>query len=327
MLVLGVAGCVARPNLGGPLPVRNNHPAQLTVMHLDPADASVLSKAQTAWRTDLSYTSLFLFGDDAQRSSWVMDGELLRVALDAKVGLGNGLQLGVQLAAAHTSGGFLDNFVVDYHDAFGLPDQDRSATVNDRYRIEASQGGLPVWSVERSSAEWLDLPIHLTWQLREPGENRFGVAVRGGIELPLGDQNDGYGNGQVDASIGALLDYRSRGIGWSGHLQHTFAGTPDQARRRGFHFEDVTSLGLGVELPLSESLHALVQVELETSTLRRLGPNVASREQLLLWVGSRYQATPEWSMEMGLGEDLRGLASPDFTVWFGVTWKPGVGGS
>jgi hypothetical protein len=80
-------------------------------------------------------------------------------------------------------------------------------------------------------------------------------------------------------------------------------------------------------LPLTESLHVLVQVELETSPLRRLGPNVASREQLLLWVGSRYQVAPEWSMEMGFGEDLRGLASPDFTVWLGVTWKPGVGGS
>lgn len=325
--MLTVAGCVARPKLGGPLPVRNNHPAQLTVMHFDPADASVLAEGQTAWRTSLAYTSLFLFGDDVAGSRWFMDGELMRGALDAKVGLGNGVQLGVQVAGALTSGGFLDNFVVDYHDALGLPDQDRSTNVNDRYRIEATQGGMPVWSMEQSSAEWLDLPIHLTWQLREPGENRIGVAVRGGIELPIGDQSDGYGNGQVDASIGALVDYRARGIGWSGHLQHTFAGTPNQARRRGFHFEDVTSAGIGVELPLQKGLHALLQVEGETSTLRRLGPNVASREQVLLWVGGRYQAAPDWTVELGFGEDLRGLASPDFTAWLGVTWRPGVGGS
>ena len=87
-------------------------------------------------------------------------------------------------------------------------------------------------------------------------------------------------------------------------------------------FEDVTSLGLGVELPLKPGLHAMAQVEWETSTLRDLGPKVTSREQVLLWFGARYRATPQCYLEVGFGEDLRGMASPDFTAWMGVTWKP-----
>ena len=38
-------------------------------------------------------------------------------------GLGDGLEFGFELPFAHTSGGFLDRFLIDYHDALGLPDQ------------------------------------------------------------------------------------------------------------------------------------------------------------------------------------------------------------
>jgi hypothetical protein len=315
-------GCVTRPRIAGPLPVRNQHPAQLAVMHLDPADATVLAAGKTAWRTDLAYTSLWLNGSNNQ-GSWFMDGEWLRAALDARVGLGHGLQLGVQLAAAHTSGGFLDDFIIDYHDVFGFPDQDRSARARDGFEIEAARGGNSVWSVDESSAELLDVPIHLTWQLQESGERQVGLALRGGLELPVGDQERGYGNGQVDFAIGALLDYQAYGMGFTGHVQHTFAGTPRPARTANFGFQDVSSIGFGVELPLTENLNALVQAEWETSTLRDLGPRATAREQMLLWVGGRYQASRDWSVEIGFGEDLIGRVSPDFTAWFGLRWQPG----
>jgi len=321
LLAMLLGGCVAAPDLRGPLPTRNQHPAQLTVMHLDPASAAVRPAGRVAVRADFAYTSLFLDGSRGSRQ-WVMDGETLRAALDLRVGLGHGLQLGTQLAAAHTSGGFLDDFVIDYHELFGFPDQGRDTSPRDDYLIEATRGSTTLWEVEKSNVEWLDLPLHLTWQLAEPGPDRLGVAVRGGIELPTGDQNRGYGNGQVDASFGALLDWRVGGVGLFGHAQHTFTGTPDRTRNRGLTFRDVSSFGLGAELPLSRDLHALVQVEYETSTLRDLGPSVASRDQMLLWVGGRYQPTPQWGVEVGFGEDLIGLVSPDFTAWLAVSWTP-----
>ena len=316
--------CVQRPDLRGPLPVRNQHPAQLLVMHLDPAAADVLPAGRTAWRTDLAYTSLFLTGRDAN-SAWVMDGEVLRAAVDGKVGLGAGLQLGVQVPVAHTGGGFLDSFIIDYHDAFGFPDQDRSTNPRDQFLVEAAKGGRAVWGMESAGAELLDIPVHLAWQLREPGEGRLGVAVRGGLELPTGDQDRGYGNGGVDWSFGGVLDYRTQGVGYTLAAQHSFASTPAPSRAAGFGFEDVTSVALGCELPLTEDLSALMQTEWETSTLRDLGAKAAGRDQLLLWVGGRWKLSPGWSLEFGFGEDLIELASPDFTGWLAMQWAPGWG--
>ncbi len=316
-----LAGCVARPDLRGPLPVRNQHPAQLTVLHLDAASAAVLPAARTELRSSFTYSSLFLIGQ-APTSSWVMDAEYLRAAGTARVGLGGGLELGAELALAHTTGGFLDDFIIDYHDVFGLPDQDRDTNPRDQFLVEGRRGGDVAWSVRRSDVELLDLPLWLTWQLAAPGTDRLGVAVRAGVELPTGDQERGYGNGEVDASAGVVLDYRTACVGWYAHAQHTFAGTPDPARRVGLAFQDVTSIGLGAELPLGRDLHALVQAEWETSTLRELGPRAAGREQLFLWFGGRWQPDPAWHVEVGFGEDLRGLVSPDFSAWLAVAWRP-----
>ncbi len=321
---LAAAGCVQRPDLKGPMPVRNQHPAQLLVMHLDPVGADVLPAGRTAWRTDVAYTSLFLVGRDPG-SAWVMDGELMRTALDAKLGLGAGLQLGLQVPTAHTSGGFLDSFIKDYHDAFGFPDQDRSSNPDDQWLVEASRGGQAVWSMQESSAELLDVPVHLAWQLREPGEDRLGLVLRGGFELPTGDQDKGYGNGGVDWAVGAALEYRNRGVGYSLTAQHTFAATPRPSRTAGLRLQGVTSAAFGAELPITDTLHALVQTEWETSTLRDLGVRAAARQQLMLWVGGRWSLSPEWSLELGFGEDLIELASPDFTGWISMQWRPGVG--
>ncbi|MGC6488173.1 MAG: DUF3187 family protein, partial [Planctomycetota bacterium] len=99
-----------------------------------------------------------------------------------------------------------------------------------------------------------------------------------------------------------------------------------QSRAVGFRFRDVTSAGLGFELPLREDLHLLVQAEWETSTLRDVGAPLASRDQALLGVGGRRKPSPRWSIEAGFAEDLVAKASPDFTAWIGMEWRFGGAG-
>ncbi len=318
-----VAGCVARPAWQGPLPVRNQHPAQLTVMHMAPAAASVLDAGATAARLDAAYSSLFLDGEnEAGDASFFMDGEYLRVGAGLRVGLGAGIELGAELPFAHTSGGFLDSFIIDYHDALGFPDQNRKDFPRDEFAIVATRGSDEVFRVERDSFELLDVPVQVSVQVVEPAVERIGLQLRAGIELPTGDDERGYGNGEIDSSLGAVLEYRLAAVALYGHVQHTFAGTPDPASRVGFAFEDVTSAGLAAELPLGSDVHAFVQLEWETSTLRDLGFAAVAREQVLLWAGGRWRVSPRVGIEAGLGEDLQALVSPDFTAWLGMVWMP-----
>ncbi|HEX6811632.1 MAG TPA: DUF3187 family protein [Planctomycetota bacterium] len=321
-LMAASSGCVARPRLDGPLPVRNQHPAQLTVLHMPPAQATTLPAGTLSGRIDFAYTSLFLEGADENGNGWEMDGEYLRVGTKLRLGLGRNLELATEVPIAHTTGGFLDSAVVDYHDVLGMPGQSRKIAPRNAYSISASKDGVEAWSVDRDDIELMDIPLHLTWQLLPAGEHQLGVALRGGVEFPTGSDERGYGNGELDTGLGILLDYRTSAIGLYGHAQHTFAGTPDQARAAGVGFADVTSLGLAAELPLSETLHAFAQIEWETSTLREIDLDLVARDQLLLWLGGRLRVAEHWGIELGLGEDLQGLVSPDFTLWLGGTWLP-----
>lgn len=305
------------------MPTRNQHPAQLTVLHMDPAPANVLPAGQIAVRENLAYSSLWLRGGTAARQ-FEMDAESLRAATRLQLGLGAGLEFGVELPVAHTSGGFLDAFVIDYHSWFGFPDQARDTSPRNDFAIAARQNGQELWGVDADGFAWLDVPLQLTWQVVEAAENRPGLAVRGALELPTGDADRGYGSGGVDASVGMLLQHRTGPLAWYGHAQHTFASTPRATKRAGLTFADVTSLGGAVELPLGESLSALVQVEWETSTLRNFDLPVVSRDQLLLWVGGRLHLDSAWAVEIAFGEDLQGLVSPDFTAWLSVAWLPGA---
>ncbi|MBL8755502.1 MAG: DUF3187 family protein [Planctomycetes bacterium] len=323
-LLVGLgAGCVPAREHFGPMPVRNQHPAQLTVLHMAPAEAAVLPAGGIELRADAAYSSLFLLGS-GNGKSWLMDGEYLRASTRARAGLGRDLELALELPFAHTSGGFLDGFLIDYHELFGFPDQNRDVNPQDDFAVEARRSGSTVWQVERDGFEWLDVPVVATWSALASRPNRPGLALRGGLELPTGDQDRGYGNGEVDASFGALADWRSDSVALFAHAQHTFAGTPAPARRQGLTFADVTSLGLAAELPLLEDVHAFAQVEWENSTLRNFGLPVSDRDQVVLWIGGRWQVDTNTGIEVGFGEDLLGKASPDFTAWLGFVWTPGA---
>jgi len=320
-----LGGCVAEPDFAGPMPVRNQHPAQLTVLHLPTTGARSLPTGRVAVRGDAAYSNLFLLGSGPNSARWKMDGEYLRAAASVRAGLGSGLELGLEAPFAHTSGGFLDSFVIDYHDTFGLPDQNRQNNPRDAFEIAARRGGSDVWTVSEESATLLDVPLWLAWQITDPADG-LGLAVRGGVELPTGNDRRGYGNGEIDTSVGVVLERHAFGCGVYGHAQHTFAGTPDQSRDQGLRFRDVTSAGLAVEAPLDTGLAALLQVEWETSTLRAVDTPTLQREQLLLWVGFRLGLDRDTNVEVGFGEDLIGLASPDFTAWLAFTWTPGLAG-
>ena len=318
------ASCVHQPELRGPLATRNQHPAQLLVGHLGPTSTRVLPAGDVSVRGDAAYTSLFLFGADAG-GSWFMDGEVLRASAAASYGVGGGVEVGVAVPVAHAGGGFLDSFLIDYHDWFGLPDQDRSALPRDAFRVDASRPGESVWSMEPHGLELMDIPVSLSWQVAPPGERAVGIKLRGAVDLPAGDAGRGYGNGELDVALGAVAEYWRDGIGYTVHAQHAFAGSPATSRRRGFTFEDVSAAGVALELPVHEDWNVLVQVEWESSTLRNLGPRVAANDQALLWVGGRWTPDPSWSLEFSFGEDLLEQASPDFTAWLGMEWRLGWG--
>ena len=163
-----LAGCVSQHDARGPMPVRNQHPAQLTVMHLDPTSAAALPTGEVAARVDLAYTSMFLRGQKPgdPLTQFAMDGELLRTAAAAQVGLGSDLTLSVEVPMVGTTGGFLDSFLVGYHDLFGFPDQGRDVYPKNQFGVFADYQGQTVFAQRENAFALADIPVSLAWQVQ-----------------------------------------------------------------------------------------------------------------------------------------------------------------
>jgi hypothetical protein len=305
------------------MPVRNQHPAQLTQLHMDPAGASPLSAGDLRVRVDGAYSSLFLGGANGN-DRFLMDGEILRTGLKARVGLGGGFELSSELAFASTTGGFLDAFLIDFHDFVGSSDQGRSEAPRNHFDVHADNDNTTVFAVEEDDFALLDTPLQLSWSPLPVTEGRpFGFALRAATEIPTGDDERGYGSGQIDWAVGVTGEARAGSVAFTGHVQHTFAGSPGPARRANFEFADVTSLGVGAEIALSDSIALLVQTEWESSTLRGLDLDRADDPQWLLWTGVRAAITRTISCEFALGEDLSPYIAPDFTAWVAFVFDIG----
>ena len=303
--------------------MRTQHPAQLGILHLDPIGATPPTEGEAQTRVHAAYASYWLAGGDSDRS-FQMDGELLRVGYQARIGLTRTLELDTELGFAYAGGGFLDSFLIDYHGLLSLPDQGRENAPRNNFRVLAQREGTSVYEMNPYAVEPLDMPLAVVWHFLPCGENRpFGLGVRGGVELPLGDPNRGYGNGKLDYALGLVGEARLGMIALTGFAQHTFVGTPDRARRAGFRYRDVAAAGLGAEWLLSDDLSLLVQTEIQSSALRALELRQASHPQAELWLGGRMRLSADVAFEAALGEDLSRKTSPDVTGYFAFAFGLG----
>ena len=315
-----LGGCVSAPRFDGPMAVRNQHPTQLIAQRMLPRGASAVPAggARVDWSN--AYSSYFL-GAGNGASSFVMDGELWRSALATRIGLGRGFDLGFEVPLVHAGGGFLDRFVIDWHESFGFADQGRTLAAKDDFRIRAEQGGATLYTLEPYGVHLGDLPLEVGWTALDPGPGGpLGLAFRAGVELPTGDQDRGYGNGGLDFALGVVGEWRVETIAFTGQLSWTRSATPRAMRTAGVELGDVASLDLGAEVAVTDDLAVLVQSQFESSSLRELGFSQVADDQWLLWVGLRGRLSERSRIEFAIGEDLSRYVSPDFSAWLALSF-------
>ena len=313
-------GCGTLPRHAGPLPVRDQHPAQLLAPHLDPVPAQVLPPGHAVLRADVAHTSLWLTGSAGGRAL-TLDGENTRAALDVRVGVGAGVELEVELPFGYAGGGFLDSFVIGWHDFFGFANQGRDSAARNDYGIEARVGNDVALSVEPYEVQLMDLPLGA--RVRLLGGDQGAVSARALVELPTGDENAGFGNGGIDVALGLVGDLRVGVFDLFAHGHYAFVSDSGPAKRAGLDLRDVAAGGFGGSLRVTDGLSLHLQTQVESSVLRDLGFDRAADSQWLLWGGFRVACDDHTFIELALGEDLGPYVSPDFTLWAAVSTRLG----
>ncbi|HSW14114.1 MAG TPA: DUF3187 family protein [Solimonas sp.] len=271
--------------------------------------AAVLGAGKASSQFSLDLSSEYS-AHTAGSETIVLDGETARLAWRYRQGM-DGWDWGVELPVVHAGGGFLDSFIEDWHDFFGLPNGGREFAPQDRYLYQYDRGGST--RLQRTEEGWAlgDLRVSAGWALNES------LALRGELKLPTGDDDQLSGGNLGAAAWGdwALpFDLDSR---WSG-----FVSAGLSANQKGDVLEDqqetlVPFGGAGlffrawrqVELGTQFNLHGPLYDDSELDELSRAGGQLVFGGR---WLGAG------WALDLAVQEDILTRSSPDFGVHIGL---------
>jgi len=133
-----------------------------------------------------------------------IDGETHRFSLVVNYALRDNLQLGFEIPYVKHSGGFLDDFIYEWHDFFNQPqngrDKDESDEINfiytnsdrDEFGIDSSQNGIG------------DVRLNVAYS--RPLEKDRALIYSAEVKLPTGDFDKLTGSGGTDVSVGVTIN-------------------------------------------------------------------------------------------------------------------------
>lgn len=313
LLVLSVAFPGSAFPFSGPLEVKNQFPLFL---HLN---TPFLERAalQDSLTLNLSYSSIFLIRNTS-RWSVQMDLELAELSLRFRKKLSNSLEIGLELPVLSFNSGFMDPSLDWYHSTFGFPDYGRSSRPSNQFLYQIrNEKGLLVKG-ENGKSGLGDLRISGK-QVLLTNQGQTLLSVLANIEIPTGDPNQGYGNGNLDFGLTILVEKKLSPIFQAyGNLGLIIPGT--LKAHQDLELKKYYYGGLGLEAALSKTISLVGQVWSQSSPFPETGIGAVDNSALLLSLGGRYHLAKSY-LELSLTEDLNTSGAPDFIVNFSFKRK------
>jgi hypothetical protein len=130
------------------------------------------------------------------------DGETYRFNLALRRGVTPRLEVGLEIPYLSHRGGFLDGFMRDYHDVFGLTQSGRNNHPRNRLLYSYVRGDVQEILVDEHTEGLGDIRLRAAWQLwrNETGQPR-GAALHASLKLPTGNSDDLLGSGSTDLAV------------------------------------------------------------------------------------------------------------------------------
>jgi hypothetical protein len=255
------------------------------------------------------------YADRNASESITLDGETTKLNLLYRRGLANDLELTVNLPFLIVGGGFMDQFMQDWHRTFGLPNGGRESAPNDRRLYQYTRSGTTQLNVGDNGGGFGDVELGAGWQAYPT------LALRGMIKLPTGNQ-DRLTGGNLGGA--AWLDWAlpfAQGSSFDGFA----SGGVSVARRSDvLPSQQQTALafgGAGLGYHVTDNLQVLGQLYAHTALYKDTDLDGLRKPGLQLTLGGSYRLAPDYQINLYFQEDPIVASSPDFSIHLGLTVK------
>jgi len=293
----------------GPFQVKNLYPVFLH------ADQPYLEKAavENSMSYSLSHSSTYTVQES---EDWVihLDMEITEMNFRYKRIIQESVEFAIDIPVLMISGGFLDGFLEDYHDAVGFGDYGRSQRPNNEFLYEVRKDG-EVLIEGKSGIRLGDIRVALKAPLI--ASDAFNVSIKGDIEIPVSSAKQGFSNGSLDAGASILMDIPvTEKIRTYGNFGVVFPG--DVRGHEKINLKNYLYGGAAIEVDAGGGLYLITQLQGQSSVYPDTDLQAVDRDAYMIVFGGRYRKEGK-SIELSLTEDLSTSGAPDFIV--NVTFK------
>jgi len=299
----------------GPLTFEEGAPLQrMSYTHAtDVADP--LARGQLRTEVWMGYSNIFE-RDSTRTHDLFLDFERLISAASVRYGVTDALEVGGRVSWETSGGGFLDDFISNWHQSLGLGNADRAKYPSGRYiqRLRDRTGAVRL-EVPQRTMGLDDARVFAKWRVLGAAEGRRVLSLKGVARFPT--QQNQVGPERSDVALMALTR-----LSWGRwHLHATAGGATvrvaadyDGLLRTSSWFGD-----LALERGLTPAVSALVQYSLATPRLRGIGqPEVDGAPGNFLF-GAAGRLGHAWRWDVSFQEDIPATSpSVDFTLGVGL---------
>lgn len=294
-----------------PLSVRSSHPLFLSIG----GTPMISALPEDSFALSINYSSTYLVKSSDEWSTEIdLETTLLDFAFAKR--LTDRSEIRVTVPVISYNSGVLDGFLSGYHDTFGFPDYGRNQRPKNDFVFRVSHNGRTV--IEGVPGEFSIGDIQLGMKQTLLSGDTV-ISLYGYVEMPSGDADRGYGNGDWDWGILILAD---------GEWGHSFKGYFNGGyifvkRYRAAEEIDLHGYPYGaidLEWLYSKDLSAHVQCSLQGSPYD-LGIGETDRVASVVSFGGKYVLSRGISLELSFSEDINTAGAPDFMAVLSVIYN------
>lgn len=226
LLAAGEAGAIEFVETG-PLRIRDQFLLNMNLLAFEPDAASVLEPGGSRLELIETVSNTFAMSEVMSESleqrsarapvtlddlravpgnNFYLDAEVYRTAVSYDRAVSEGVQVGVTLQWLSFVGGALDGVIESFHDAFGFDQSGREGVPRGAYTAYVRSGGLEVIDQTKPGSGLGDVVVRSKVKLLERRRNSL-VSLQAAMKLPLGDGDDLFSSGSVDAGVEVLGSY------------------------------------------------------------------------------------------------------------------------
>ncbi len=262
-------------------------------------------------------TSLFisntLHDESNNTESLLVDGEIYRLDINFQYELEQWV-LFAQLPYISTSGGFLDNTIVSWHDFFRLPQGERLRHQNNALNYQYNINGQSVISQQQAFSGVADISLGTVYKSQQSNHSQFLMGF--GLNLASAEENPLISNQATDYAL--WMSYLNKlSTPYFLTIGITFPSNDGVFKNR--LNDSVWFAQTGFEYAINPKAHFQLQLDYHSEFIKSQTDLLSQALQIQL--GLKFKTPWKQSISLFFSEDILVGSTPDITFGLAIDWQ------